>query len=251
MRKKIIIIISIVIVILLIGFGFTKALFTSNSIRDYYLNSKGFYFETDYDKNTNVYNFWDGSRIEYEVSNFKDDKYTEDDINYEVRCVVPNGIICKINGKTTKYESTLKGGKESTEDIYLDVETNDKDVEVEVITKSLSPYSKTIRNRVLLHKDDDVVGSFGYELVNYNNYSLLNISNYYNQNKCVDVKWNNTDLKVSVSDVTVVGSDSNGYVTEFTKNISSNDTVSIKFYNEGNTAYDKRVFQISECSLES
>ena len=251
MRKKIIILASIVIFILLIGFGFTKALFTSNSIRDYYLNSKGFYFETNYDKNTTVYNFWKGSQIEYEVSNFINDKYTVDNINYEVRCVVPNGVVCKVNNQTIKYESTLKGGRESTENIYLDVETNNKDVEVQVITKSLSPYSKTIRNTILLHKDDDVVGSFGSELVNYTNYSLLNISNYYNQNKCVDVKWNNTDLKVSVPDVTVVATDSNGYVNEFTKNISSNDTVSIKFYNEGNTTYDKRVFQISECSLES
>ena len=250
MKKKIIII-AVIVVLLLLLVNFTKALYTSSTILDYYFNSKGFYFETDYEETQNVYNFWDGSQLEYNVTNSKKDKYTEDNISYEVTCVVPNNVVCKINGKTTKYESTLKGGKESTEDIYLDVETNDKDVEVEVITKSLSPYSKTIRNRVLLHKDDNVVGSFGYELVNYNNYSLLNISNYYNQNKCVDVKWNNTDLKVSVSDVTVVGSDSNGYVNEFTKNISSNDTVSIKFYNEGNTAYDKRVFQISECSLES
>ena len=250
MRKKIIIIISIVIVILLIGFGFTKALFTSNSIRDYYLNSKGFYFETDYDTSTNVYNFWDGSTIEYNVSNSKEDKHTTDDINYEVRCVVPTGVVCKVNSKTTKYESTLKGGKESTEKIYLDVETNNKDVEVQVITKSLSPYSKTIRNTVLLHKDE-ARGNFDYELVNYSNYSLLNISNYYNQSKCFNVKWNNTNLLVSIPDVTVVASDSNGYVNEFTKDVPSNDTVSIKFYNQGNTTYDKTIFQISECLLES
>lgn len=250
MRKKIIIIVSIVILILLIGYGFTKALFTSNSIRDYYLNSKGFYFETDYDTSTNVYNFWDGSMIEYNVSNIKDDKYTIDDINYEVRCIVPNGVVCKINNKTTKYESTLKGGKESTEKIYLDVETNNKDVEVQVVTKSLSPYTKTIRNTVLLHKDE-TIGSFDYELVNYSNYSLLNISNYYNQNKCFNVKWNEKNLLVSVEDVTVVASDSKGYVNEFTKDIPKNDTVSIKFYNQGNTTYDKTIFQISECSLES
>lgn len=250
MKKKIIII-AVIVVVLLLLVTFTKALYTSSTILDYYFNSKGFYFETDYEETQNVYNFWDGSQLEYNVTNSKKDKYTEDNISYEVTCVVPNNVVCKINGVNGKYQSTLRGGKVSSEKIYLDVETDNKDIEVQVITKSTAPYEKTIRNTVLLHKDEDLVGSFNYELVNYSNYSLLNISNYYNQDKCFNVEWNNQDLRVSVSDVTVVGSDSNGYANEFTKEVPRNDTVSIKFYNLGNTTYDKRVFTISECSLES
>ena len=250
MKKKIIII-AVIVVVLLILVNFTKALYTSSTILDYYFNSKGFYFETDYEKTQNVYNFWDGSQLEYNVTNSKKDKYTEDNISYEVTCVVPNGVVCKINGVNRKYQSTLRGGRVSSEKIYLDVETTNKDVEVQVITKSISPYEKTINNTLVLHKDEDVVGSYSYELVNYDKYSLLNISNYYNQDKCFNVKWNNPDLRVSVSDVTVVASDTNGYANEFTKNVPRNETISIKFYNQGNTTYDKRVFTISECSLES
>lgn len=250
MKKKIVIIISI-IVILLLGVTFTKALYTSNFIQDYYLNSKGFYFETDYDKNITVNNFWDGSQMEFEVSNTKNDKYTEDDIKYEVKCLVPKNTICNINGSSNKYESKLKGKEESKEKIYIEVESDDKDIDVEIIIKSISPYKKTIKKEVLLHKDEDEVGSFNYEVIKYDNYSILNISNYYNQDKCFSVKWNNKDILVSVPDVNVTSTDSDGYVTEFTKKVLKNETVSIKFYNQSKEELDKGVFEINECSLES
>ena len=250
MRKKIIII-AIIIVVLLLLVTSTRALYTSNFIQDYYLNSKGFYFETDYDQKISIYNFWDGSQIEFTVSNTKKDKYTEDDISYEVKCIVPKGVTCSINGTEKTYKSTLKGGKESKEKIYFDLDSEEKDIEVTIKIKSTSPYKKTITKEVLLHKDEDQVGSFNYELVNYDNYSLLSISNYYNIDKCFDVKWNNTDLKVSVDDVEVVTTDTNGYATEFTKKIEKNNTVSIKFYNQGNKNYDKEAFEIKECRLES
>ena len=248
MKKKIPIILIIIIVILLLV-AITRALYTSNYIQDYYLNSKGFYFETDYDNKVDVYNFWDGSQIEFNVLNSKQGKYTENDIKYEVECTVLNGT-CTINGSNNKYKSTLKGKEESKETIYFDIESDDKDIEVNIKISSISPYKKNISKQILLHKDDDLVGSFNYELVNYDNYSLLNISNYYNQDKCFNVKWNNKDLLVSVTDVNVIATDSDGFVTEFTKEIKKNDTVSIKFYNGGTNVYDKKTFEISECSLE-
>lgn len=250
MKKKIVII-PLIIILILLTIGTTLALYKANSIHDYYLNSKGFYFENDYNETIKVYNFWDGNEIEFNVTNSKNSKYTEDDISYTVKCIVPNGVVCKVNGGTNEYNSTLEGGKTSIEKIYLEVETEDKDIEVQVVTKSIAPYKKTITNTILLHKDDDVVGSFDYKLENYDNYSLLNISNYYNEKKCFDVKWNNTDLRVSVNGINVISSDSNGYINEFTKEIPKNETVSIKFYNQGNTTYSEELFKISECSLES
>ena len=250
MKKKILIII-IVVILLSLTVVLTQALYTSSSKMDYRLNSKGFYFETNYDKKINVYNFWDGSEIEYTVTNSLLDKFTEDDIKYEVKCVTSKNVVCKVNGSNDIYKSTLKGKKVSEEKIYLDIESSNKDIEVEVITKTTSPYKKTIKNKVLLHKDENIVGKFDYKLINYDNYSLLNISNYYNQDKCFNVKWNNNSLKVSVSEVEVIGTDTNGYVNEFKVDISKNDTKSIKFYNESDTLYDEKIFEISECSLES
>lgn len=250
MKKKIIIISILVVVLLLLVTG-TRALYTSNFIQDYYLNSKGFYFDTDYDKKINVNNFWDGSQIEFTVLNSSKDKFTEDDISYEIKCIVPKGVTCKVNEKENLYKSTLKGGKPSEEKIYFDIDSENKDIEVNITIKSTSPYKKTIKKEVLLHKDEDQVGSFEYELVNYDNYSLLTISNYYNVDKCFDVKWKDKDLKVSVDEVDVVATDTNGYVTEFTKEIKKNDTVSIKFYNQGTEESNKDTFEIKECLLES
>lgn len=249
MKKKITIIISVVIVLLFLV-AMTRALYTSNYIQDYYLNSKGFYFDTDYDKKVNVYNFWDGSQIEMTVLNSKQDKHTEDDIKYEVECKV-NNATCSINGSNNKYPSTLKGKEESKETLYFDINSDDKDIEVNITIKSTSPYKKTITKQVLLHKDNSLIGSFNYELINYDNYSLLNISNYYNEDKCFNVKIKEKDLLVSVNDVNVIASDSEGYVTEFTKEIKKNDTVSIKLYNQGTNTYDSKAFEISECLLES
>ena len=178
MKKKITIIISVVIVLLFLV-AMTRALYTSNYIQDYYLNSKGFYFDTDYDKKVNVYNFWDGSQIEMTVLNSKQDKHTEDDIKYEVECKV-NNATCSINGSNNKYYSTLKGKEESKETLYFDIDSDEKDIEINITIKSTSPYKKTITKQVLLHKDNNLIGSFNYELINYDNYSLLNISNYYN-----------------------------------------------------------------------
>ena len=55
MKKKLIILLVLVISLLLVT-AVTKALYASNSIWDYYLNSKGFYFENDYDKTLTLYN---------------------------------------------------------------------------------------------------------------------------------------------------------------------------------------------------
>ena len=247
--KKILIIVALIILSIFLV-NFTKALYTSNSIWDYYLNSKGFYFESDYNKNIGVYNFWDGSEVEFNISNAKEGKYTEDDIEYEASCIASNDTICKINGNDI-YKSTIKGGSIRSERLYLDIESLKDDIEVQLVIKSIFPYKKTIKNKILLHKDSNIVGSYDYEFINYENYSLLNISNYYSEDKCFNVKWNVGDIKVSTSNINVLGTDSNGYVNEFAKNVSKNETVSIKFYNQSDMIYDKNIFELSECSLES
>lgn len=250
MKKKITVILGIVVVLFLM-IQVVRALYSSKTILDYYFNSKGFYFETDLDQTETVNNLWDGGTLEYTVTNSHGDKYTEDTIVFEVTCSAPNNVVCKVNGSTGKYTSSLTGGRKRSETIDIDVETNQKDVRIEIVTKSTSPYNKTITNNVLLHNAEDVVGSFDYEFINNSNDSILTISNYYNQDKCFTVSWDDDDLRVSVADVTVSATDENGVVNEFNKNVPRNETVSIKFYNQGNTTYDKTVFTITECSLES
>ena len=244
--KKALIVISLIVLSFVIV-NVTKALYSSNFLWDYYLNSKGFYFETDYDKSITVYNFWDGKDIGFKVLNYNIDKYTEDDISYEVSCI--SDVSCKINGEDI-YKSTLNGGEKSFENVSISLDTQDEDIEIEIVIKSISPYKKTIKNKVLLHKEENIVGSFDYDFIEYDNYGTLNISNYYNQDKCFDVKWDNTNLKVEPTLIDVVSSDALGYINEFTKDVLKNETISIKFYNQGSGPISKSIFKISEC-LES
>ena len=245
--KKILIIISSIILLIFLT-GFTKALYTSNSIWDYYLNSKGFYFESDYNKSISVNNFYDGSDISFILSNSLKDKYTEDDISYTISCEASNGI-CKVDGMDS-YSAILKGGSSNSEKIDISADFEGNDTEVLVIIKSTSPYKKTIKHKIILHKDNSIIGTFDYDFINYDNYSVLNISNYYNQDKCFDIKWETDDIKVSNSNIDVIGSDTNGYINEFRKNVSKGETISIKFYNQSDNVYTKDIFKILECPLE-
>lgn len=73
-----------------ITFGFTYAKYASNSLWNYYLSSKGFYFTADYlgiNNIKNINNLWDGSSVHFTLSNKENDLVVTDyDINYEVKC---------------------------------------------------------------------------------------------------------------------------------------------------------------------
>ena len=62
-RKKLLILIIILSFILMISYGVSYAKYASNSIWNYYLESKGFYFTSQTLENKRINNDWDGSRI--------------------------------------------------------------------------------------------------------------------------------------------------------------------------------------------
>ena len=245
MKKKMIIITFILLAIILLALNYTKASFVYNQIWNYYLNSKGFYFTSDYSDQDNIYNYWDGSSIAFNIKNSEGTNYDVDDLYYNVSCIVPQGSTCTLS----KTSSVITGGSAGVDTILFDVDTDLKDINVIVEASSTRPYSKRLRLNFMLHKATTELGSINHELVNYGNYSLLNISNYYDTNKCVNVKWNNTDVRVLDDDIYNIVTDSNGYINEFNIYVLKNRTSNVKVYNVGNDEISKNLFSVTECSI--
>lgn len=84
----------------------TIAKYVYNSVLDYYLESKGFYFASDYLDTTllnNVNNLWNGESTHFTIrNNLNDSVITEYDINYKIECTIKgeaaNYTKCNLNG---------------------------------------------------------------------------------------------------------------------------------------------------------
>ena len=100
----------------LITLGFTYAKYASNSIWNYYLGSKGFYFTSDalgMQTVKNVNTLWDGEAVSFSLTNQENDLVSTDyDITYQVTCTVlndeKNEYTCTLNDTNSNtYKGTL------------------------------------------------------------------------------------------------------------------------------------------------
>lgn len=249
MKKKILIISLLFIVVSIIIFTHTSyARYISNSIWDYYLSSNNFYFESDYlDKNikNNIYNSWDGNSISFNLKNgLSNDIYTKDDIKYEVSCITLNEASCLVNGESV-YKAILKGNTFTTETLSFRIEGDADLTNVTVIAKAISPYKKTISANFELNRIR-IKNTINYDLVDYGNYSKLNISNYSNNDKCLSVSYSADNIHVlEDSNMQNIQTDDDGYINGFEIDIQHNDTVSINIYNTD--SIDNTDFTVLEC----
>jgi hypothetical protein len=114
-RKYIFLVLLIVAGSFLSFYCFTFAKYVYNSIWDYYLKSKGFYFSSDYlgstvVKNTN--NLWDGGSVHFNIrNNLNDAVITNYDIDYRVTCTVVGDAssyaACHMNGTTLNMQDGI------------------------------------------------------------------------------------------------------------------------------------------------
>ena len=95
----------------LIALGITYAKYASNSIWNYYLGSKGFYFTSDalgMQTVKNVNTLWDGEAVAFSLTNQENDLVsTEYDITYQVTCTV-------LNDENNEYSCTLNDTNSNT-----------------------------------------------------------------------------------------------------------------------------------------
>ena len=91
-KRKIVITTSIVLLAIIITTSFTYGKYVYNSVWNYYLSSKEFYFESDLldinNKNNSLLK-WDGSNVNFVIKNSKNNELiSESDISYKVTCEV-------------------------------------------------------------------------------------------------------------------------------------------------------------------
>lgn len=101
--------------LLILTRGITYAKYVSNSVLNYYLNSKGFYFRSDdltAETKNNVDTSWDGNKVSFTINNSSNKSLaTEYDIQYEITCAIEETDttkVCYLNGtNSSKVTQTL------------------------------------------------------------------------------------------------------------------------------------------------
>ena len=117
--KKMIILMFIVLISgFIYSYGISYAKYAADSVWNYYLKSKGFYFNSDYLDITevkNVNNLWDGQKVSFNIrNNLNQTVVTNSDITYTISCEVIGEASayaeCKMNGtNSNEISGTLSG----------------------------------------------------------------------------------------------------------------------------------------------
>lgn len=111
-KKYVLLILLIVVGSFLCIYGVTFAKYVANSVWDYYLKSKGFYFSSDYLGSStikNADNLWDGGSVPFNIkNNLNDTVMTDYDIDYRIACTITGEAAshteCHLNGTTSNIQ---------------------------------------------------------------------------------------------------------------------------------------------------
>lgn len=184
--KKTYILLGILLIFLLTTITYGRYIY--NEVRDFYLSSKNFYFNSDkLTTNKAVYQVdnWsavDPYTITINLNNKKNNLvHTSSDINYEISYICSNNILCSVN--------STGGILYSSEGIsYFNVVMTPNstfnvgdEAYIELTVKSTYPYKKTLKGRFILkvgksglsYTIDDQIGS------PYFNFNITNTIDYY------------------------------------------------------------------------
>lgn len=236
----------------------------------------------------NVNNNWDGKSTHFTISNSLNESVISDyDINYKVVCEIENNIndyVCLINGtNSNEFTGTLSVYKtcinntgdgvntsnfnqitcetsgyvwnkqQAIKDNYFDVVAKDgslvKDVTVNVEVSSISPYSKILNGKFILHYNDSNDGEISLSYNTYSDYSRLIVTNSHINKKCVEVSFDTTKFLIDVdeNDLFSYKTDDNGYINKIKFDINSKDSKSFRFYKLNNEAvFDENVVNLME-----
>lgn len=238
-----------IILLVLLTRGITYAKYVSDAAFNYYLASKGFYFESDdlaSTQNKITDTSWDGEKVTFNLKNSSNNYVaSEADIKYEITCTVDEEDttkVCYLNGTEkatfTGQLSTSLGCLNETDDgvdtssytedqcsnytwTYLptkaehyfevvDTEDNPVDTATVIITaKSTSPYEKTLSAKYILTKDSSDIGSLSLKYESKTNYENVIVTNSYNEDKCLKLTWDADKMFIDEDSNSIISSKTN------------------------------------------
>ena len=280
-RKYLIIIFLFTLALMVVYFGTTYAKYVYKEAHNYYLQSKGFYFTSDYlDVNTKqtVNNYWDGSSVYFNIkNNINESIVTDYDINYKVKCTTNNAnATCNLNGSgkneidgvlklnavcenntsdgvdtsTFTYEECSSNGytwnnKVVSEEMYFDIVGDDiSRVNVNLEISSISPYKKTLVGKFILNRVKTTT-DIDIKYKDYSEYGILNLRNNSNTTRCVVVSFDPNNLLVNeYNTAKSYTKNSDNYIDSLTISINSSSSANYKFYKKNNITYDASSFTI-------
>lgn len=260
----------------------TYARYAGSAVWNYYLESKGFYFDSSTLAKDNVNTNWDGGSVHFDVKNSQSSLLASGyDINYKVTCNIKNNInaSCLLNntnsntftGRLSSYEECvdLKGkdnvrnldfntcvnrgyeyrNQETKMDMYFDIVSDEeiKSAEVEIVLESTYPYKKTIKGDFILNKGLNDLGNMGIIYNEYEDYSRVIVNNSFNENKCVKLSFDTRDFKIESNNIENYTDDESGYIKDIKFNIDTNSYKDFIFYrvNKENS-YSNENFSVIE-----
>lgn len=265
--------------------GVSYARYASNSVWNYYLESKEFYFDSDnlsMQNTENINNSWDLSNISFNIKNSENDILgTEYDIKYKVTCTTNNEkVLCNINDTNKNvYTGVLSTAKKcvnemdesnvssldktncelngyewksvvAKKDLYFNLTSDIEydEVTVTINVTSTSPYQKTLLGTYKLTKDKSVNGIVDINYYNYDNYDRLVVSNTHLTEKCAKISFDSSKVRIEtpLNNVKSYDKDENGYINSITVQIPTKENKSFKFYKIVSNIYTKEDFTIIE-----
>ena len=187
-KTRILFVVFIAIGLLVIVLGSTYGRYIYLELKDYYLSTKNFYFNSDkLTLNRAIYQVenWSGVdsyNISINLNSYKNNlEVCDSDITYQVTYSCSNNVICNLN----KLSGTIRRGT-NTDNIVATLTpiTNLSEGDtafIEVTATSTAPYTKTIKARFILNVS---ISGLSYEIADeaqrpYLNFNITNTLDYY------------------------------------------------------------------------
>lgn len=253
-NKKINLIILLIILTMLLCIVQIKtslSKYVYNVVHNYYLQSKGFYFNSDKlsinNSEIEIENNWSGAEtytITVNLNSKKNDLvFAEADIDYAISFTSSENIECSIN----KTEGTIVGSQNGgiNEDYFIVTvnPANGKSLVsgesawIDIEVTSQKPYTATLSGRLIIQAGSEDIT---YEIIDSENnpYVEVNIINSLNVAKEVTLQFDPNILLLdmtssfSINAVNTVTQDIGGYqyVNEVTSQVNALTTTTVKFY---------------------
>lgn len=243
--------IFLVILLLLVPGLFSLSKYVYNSVRDYYLETKGFYFNSDKLSDNHsemqIENNWSGAEsyaITINLNSKKNDLlFCETDIDYEISYTCSSNITCTSTKESGTIEGTNSGGL--NEDYFILTINpsggvglqNGEQAWVDVEVKSTSPYVKTLSGRMYVGVSSSDITYNIMDSVN-SPYIKVNITNSLHQDEDVTLTFDPNVILLDMTNQFAINAtnmeteqiNNYNYVNSVTTTLGSLETTTVTFY---------------------